>query len=175
MSRAPAIFIFVTAILVIAFFSFDAYLTRTGKLPPENLFAPANPGPASLPRDALRLPEGVLPDSLMLPFARATDDAARRDAAMLWLNHWTPDSGWTVKIEEARSEFGHVALQCWMPNASIVGGGYMLIAKLPPDTRSMYMPSMEVTVFGRVSELQYELVGGLPQYRLILDDASVLR
>lgn len=175
MSRAPAIFILVTTILVIAFFAFDAYMTRTGRLPPENLFAQANPGPDALPRDALRLPEGVLPDSVMLPFARATDDTGRRDAEMLWINHWTPDAGWAVTVEEVREERDHVALRCWMPNASVVGGGYMLIAELPPDAGGAYMARMEVTVFGRVSRLEHELVGGLPQYRMILDEASVLR
>jgi hypothetical protein len=51
----------------------------------------------------------------------------------------------------------------------------MLIAKLPRDEQGKYMPRMEVTVFGRVGQLQYELVGGLPQYRLILEEASVLQ
>ena len=39
----------------------------------------------------------------------------------------------------------------------------------------MYMPRMEVTVLRCVSDLQYDVVGGLPQFRLILDEASVLR
>ena len=175
MSRAPAIFILITAILVIAFFAFDTYMTRTGKLPPENLFGLTNPAPDTLPRDALRLPEGVLPDSVMLPFVRAKTDVERYDADTLWRDHWTPDAGWQVKIEEVRDEFDHVTLRCWMPNPSVVGGGYTLIAKLPRDEQGKYMPRMEVTVFGRVGQLQYELVGGLPQYRLILEEASVLQ
>jgi hypothetical protein len=99
----------------------------------------------------------------------------RYDADTLWRDHWTPDAGWQVKIEEVRDEFDHVTLRCWMPNPSVVGGGYTLIAKLPRDEQGKYMPRMEVTVFGRVGQLQYELVGGLPQYRLILEEASVLQ
>jgi hypothetical protein len=174
MSRAPAIFILVTTILVVGFFALDAYMTRTGKLPPDNAFSQSNSSPLSLPANALRITPGVLPDSLMLNFAAAKDDAQRRDAASLWLDHWTPDEGWLAQVEEVREEIDHIALRCWMPNPLMVGGGYLLIAKLPRDDQRLFTRRMEVRLFGRVADLQHEVLGGLPQYRLVLDEASVL-
>lgn len=175
MSRGPGIFILLMALAVGVFFAVDAYLTRTGKLPPENLFKETHPAPGQLPQNAKQLTTGVLPDSIIFDFVDAKDDRARADAAELWRDYWLPDEGWAVKIEEVRTEVDHVALRCWMSRPSIVGGGYMLIARLPAEEAGAYTARMEVKIFGRISQMQYENIGGLPYYRLIIEEASVLR
>ena len=175
MSRAPAIFILLMTIAVIAFFAVDAYFTRTGKLPPEELFAPLNPQPGTLPRDALQLSQGVLPDSIMFNFVTARDDAARADAASLWQNYWLPDEGWKVTIEEVKPAFDKLELRCWINNPSVVGGGYVLIAETIDDGKTIFSPRMQVTLFGRIARLQREELGGLPSYSMFLEESTVLR
>lgn len=101
-------------------------------------------------------------------------DEARRAAQDQWRNVWVAAGAWMCTVEQRKPLKGnHVNLGFRFSASPLIGGEYWIAADVPDGTEAQV--GEQVTIGGRIEEVQYITAGPVPSVRIVMRNVSVKR